>query len=133
MSETMQVLQPAGWAKPLGYANGIAASGRMVFVGGQIGWNAQGQFETDDFVGQARQTLENVVAVVAEAGGKPEHIVTMTWYVTDKREYLANLKAVGAAWREILGRHYPAIAAVEVSALMEDRAKIEIQAIAVVP
>lgn len=133
MGDTMQVLQPAGWIKPLGYANGIVASGRLVFVGGQIGWNAQGQFETDDFVGQARQTLENVVAVVAEAGGRPEHIVTMTWYVTDKREYQANLKAVGAAWREILGRHYPAIAAVEVSALMEDRAKIEIQAMAVVP
>lgn len=129
----MQILQPAGWAKPIGYSNGIAASGRLVFVGGQIGWNAQGAFETDDFAEQTRQTLANVVAIVAEAGGGPQHITTMTWYVTDKREYQANLKGVGAAWRDIIGRHYPAIAAVEVSALMEARAKIEIQAMAVIP
>ena len=127
------VLQPDGWAKPEGYANGIAASGRMVFVGGQIGWNAQKQFQSDEIVDQTAQTLRNVVAVVAEAGGKPEHIVSMTWYLTDKAEYLANLKRIGQVWREIIGRHFPAIAAVEVNALIEDRAKVEIQAIAVIP
>ena len=128
-----EVLQPAGWAKPIGYSNGIAASGRTVFVGGQIGWNAQNVFETDDFVAQTRQTLANVVSVLAEAGARPEHITTMTWYVTDKREYQASLKGIGAAYRELIGRHFPAMAAVEVSALMEDRAKVEIQAIAVIP
>ena len=128
-----EVLQPAGWAKPIGYSNGIAASGRTVFVGGQIGWNAQNIFETDDFVAQTRQTLANVVAVLAEAGARPEHITTMTWYVTDKHEYQASLKGIGLAYRELIGRNFPAMAAVEVSALMEDRAKIEIQAIAVVP
>ena len=127
-----EVLQPEGWAKPAGYANGIAASGRMVFVGGQVGWNAQKQFETDDIAGQTAQTLRNVVAVIAEAGGRPEHIVSMTWYLTDKAEYLANLKEIGQAWREIIGRNFPAIAAVEVTALIEDRAKVEIQAIAVI-
>ena len=129
----MDILQPAGWKKPIGYASGIVASGRLVFVAGQIGWNAECRFETDDFVEQTRQALANVVAVVAEAGGSPEHIVSMTWYLTRKGDYLENLKAVGQAWREILGRHYPTIAAVEVAGLMEDRAKIEIQAIAVVP
>ena len=128
-----EVLQPAGWAKPIGYSNGIAASGRTVYVGGQIGWNAQNQFETDDFVAQTRQTLANIVAVLAEAGARPEHITTMTWYVIDKHEYQASLKGIGAAYREIIGRHFPAMAAVQVSALMEDRAKVEIQAIAVVP
>ena len=127
------ILQPEGWAKPKGYANGVMASGRTVFIGGQIGWNGQCQFETDDFVGQVRQTLENIVAILAEAGGKPEHITTMTWYFTDKQEYLANLKGIGQAYREIIGRHFPAMAAVQVVALIEDRAKIEIQAIAVIP
>ena len=127
------ILQPEGWEKPLGYANGVAARGQQVFVGGQVGWNAQCKFETDDFVGQFRQTLENVVAVLAAGGARPEHITTMTWYFTDKREYLANLKGVGQAYREIVGRHFPAIAAVQVVALVEDRAKIEIQAIAVIP
>jgi enamine deaminase RidA (YjgF/YER057c/UK114 family) len=127
------ILQPEGWAKPLGYSNGVAARGRQVFVAGQIGWNAQGQFETDDFVGQFRQTLENVVAVLAAGGAGPEHITTMTWYFTDKREYLANLKGVGEAYRAVIGRNFPAIAAVQVVALVEDRAKVEIQAIAVVP
>lgn len=129
----MDILQPAGWKQPIGYANGVAASGRLVFVAGQIGWNAECRFETDDFVEQTRQALANVVAVVAEAGGKPEHIVTMTWYLTRKGDYLENLKAVGQAWRAVLGRHFPAIAAVEVAGLMEDRAKIEIQAMAVIP
>ena len=127
------VLQPEGWTKPNGYANGIAAQGRFVFVGGQIGWNAQSQFETDDFVGQVRQTLSNVVAVLREAGAGPQHITSMTWYFTDKGEYLANLKGIGEAYREIIGRHYPAMAAVQVVALIEDRAKVEIQATAVVP
>ncbi len=127
------VLQPPGWAKPIGYSNGIAASGRTIFVGGQIGWNAQNQFETDDLIAQTRQTLVNIVAVLAAGGARPEHIATMTWYVTDKREYLASLKGIGTAYREIIGRHFPAMAAVEVSALIEDRAKVEIQAIAVVP
>ena len=130
---THTILQPEGWAKPIGYANGVAASGRQVYVGGQIGWNGQCEFETDDIVGQVRQTLENIVAVLAEAGARPEHITTMTWYFTDKQEYLANLKGIGQAYREIIGRHFPAMAAVQVVALIEDRAKIEIQAIAVIP
>jgi enamine deaminase RidA (YjgF/YER057c/UK114 family) len=127
------ILQPEGWAKPAGYANGVSARGRQVFVAGQVGWNAECKFETDDFVGQFRQTLANVVAVLAAGGAGPEHVTTMTWYFTDKREYLANLKGVGAAYREIIGRNFPAIAAVQVVALVEDRAKIEIQAVAVVP
>ncbi|MEN3148506.1 RidA family protein [Neorhizobium sp. IRAMC:178] len=127
------ILQPEGWAKPIGYANGVAATGRQVFVGGQIGWNGQCQFETDDFVGQVRQTLLNVVAVLAEAGAGPEHITTMTWYFTDKAEYLGNLKGIGQVYREIIGKHFPAMAAMQVVALVEDRAKIEIQATAVIP
>lgn len=127
------ILQPEGWAKPVGYANGVAARGRLVFVGGQIGWNRQSQFETDDLVGQVRQTLQNVVEVLAEAGATPQHLTSMTWYLTDKAEYLANLKEIGRAYRDLLGRHYPAMAAVQVVALVEDRAKVEIQAIAVVP
>ena len=127
------ILQPEGWAKPIGYANGVEARGRTVFVGGQIGWNAQCQFETDDFVEQVRQTLKNVVAVLNEAGAKPQHITSMTWYFTDKKEYTENLKGLGQAYREVIGRHFPAMAAVQVVALVEDRAKIEIQATAVIP
>jgi enamine deaminase RidA (YjgF/YER057c/UK114 family) len=127
------ILQPEGWAKPVGYANGVSARGRQVFVAGQVGWNGQCQWETDDFAGQVRQTLENVVAVLAEAGAGPEHITSMTWYFTDKAEYLANLKGIGQAYREVIGRNFPAMAAVQVVALVEDRAKVEIQAIAVVP
>lgn len=127
------ILQPAGWVAPKGYANGIAAEGRLVFVGGQIGWNGQCQFETDDLVGQVRQTLQNVVAVLAEAGAGPEHVVSMTWYLVDKKDYLACLREIGRAYREIMGRHFPAMAAVEVAALIEDRAKVEIQAMAVIP
>jgi enamine deaminase RidA (YjgF/YER057c/UK114 family) len=127
------ILQPEGWTKPVGYANGVAARGRMVFIGGQVGWTGQAKFETDDFVGQVRQTLENIVALLAEAGGRPEHITSMTWYFTDKAEYLANLKGIGEAYREVIGRHYPAMAAMQVLALVEDRAKVEIQATAVVP
>jgi enamine deaminase RidA (YjgF/YER057c/UK114 family) len=129
----LAILQPAGWAQPKGYANGVAASGRLVFVGGQVGWNAEQRFESADFVAQARQALANVVAVLAEAGGRPEHVARMTWYVVDKREYLAAGKALGAAYREVMGRHFPAMTAVEVTALMEDAAKVEIEVTAVVP
>ena len=127
------MLQPAGWAAPKGYANGIAARGRLVFVGGQIGWNADQQFEATDFVGQARAALANVVAVLAEAGGRPEHLVRMTWYVVDKREYLASGRALGVVYRELIGRHFPAMTAVEVKSLMEDAARLEIEATAVIP
>ena len=127
------ILQPEGWAKPIGYANGMAATGRMVFVGGQVGWNAACEFESDDFVEQVRQTLKNVVAILAEGGAEPKHITSMTWYFTDKQEYLGNLKGIGQAYRDIIGRHFPAMAAVQVVALVEDRAKIEIQATAVIP
>ena len=128
-----KVLQPEGWAKPVGYANGVSARGRTVFVGGQIGWNAQSRFETDDFVEQVRLALQNVVAVLREAEARPEHITSMTWYFVDKSEYLANLKALGKVYREVIGRTYPAMAAVQVVSLVEDRARVEIQAIAVVP
>jgi len=127
------ILQPPGWAKPLGYANGVAAQGRFVFVGGQIGWNRDSRFETDDLTDQIRQTLQNVVDVLAVAGARPEHVTSMTWYLTDKTDYLANLDGIGKAYREIMGRHYPAMAVVQVTALVEDRAKVEIQAMAVVP
>lgn len=128
-----KILQPEGWAKPVGYSNGMEARGRQVYVGGQIGWNGQCRFETDDFVGQVRQTLQNVVDVVAAAGGEPQHITTMTWYFVDKTEYLADPKGLGEAYRAVMGRHFPAMAAVQVVALVEDRAKIEIQATAVIP
>ena len=128
-----EILQPEGWAKPIGYSNGIAARGRLVFIGGQVGWNGQQQWETDDFADQVRQTLENIVAILAEAGAGPQHITTMTWYFTSKAEYLANLKGLGQAYRDVIGKHFPAMAAVEVTALVEDRAKVEIQAMAVVP
>jgi enamine deaminase RidA (YjgF/YER057c/UK114 family) len=130
---THTILQPEGWARPKGYANGVAAEGRLVFIGGQIGWNGQNRFECHDLVGQVRQTLQNVVAVLAEAGAKPEHVVSMTWYLTDKKDYLANLVSIGKAYREVIGRHFPAMAVVEVTALVEDEAKVEIQAMAVVP
>jgi len=129
----MRILQPPDWVPPKGYANGIAARGTMVFVGGQIGWNGQQQFESDDFVTQARQALRNVIAILAEAGAEPEHITRMTWYVIDKREYVASYRALGAAYREVIGRHFPAMTAVQVTALIEDRAKVEIEATAMVP
>ena len=128
-----QVLLPAGWPRPKGYANGVAATGRQVFIAGMIGWDAQGVFQTDDFVGQVRQALQHIVAVLAEAGGRPEHITRVTWYVTDKREYLAAGREVGQAWREIIGSYNAAMTAVQVTALMEDRAKVEIEATAVIP
>ncbi len=129
----MEILQPPGWKRPKGYSNGVAASGRMVFVAGQVGWNADERFESDVFADQFRQALINVVAVLHEAGAGPEHLVRMTMYFTDKREYLDQLAEVGAAYRATIGRNYPAMAAVEVSALMEDRARVEIEATAVVP
>jgi enamine deaminase RidA (YjgF/YER057c/UK114 family) len=127
------ILQPPGWAPPSGYANGVVAQGRLIFVGGQVGWNERHEFETDDFAGQVLQALRNIVAVLAEAGAQPAHLTSLTWYFTDKAEYIANLKAVGAAYREVIGRHYPAMTAMQVIALMEDRAKVEIQALAVLP
>lgn len=130
---THQVLHPAGWVPAKGYANGIAARGTQVFVGGQIGWNAQQQFETDDFIAQTRQTLQNVTAVLKEAGAGPEHMVRMTWYVIDRDEYNARLKELGAVYREVIGKHFPAMTCVAVAALMEARAKVEIEVTAVVP
>jgi enamine deaminase RidA (YjgF/YER057c/UK114 family) len=129
----MDLLQPPGWAQPRGYVNGVVAEGRIVFIAGQIGWNAEGVFETDDFAGQARQALDNVVAVLAEAGGTPRDIARMTWYITDKREYRAALQEVGRAYRAVIGTHYPAMTLVQVAALLEDRAKVEIEVTAVLP
>jgi enamine deaminase RidA (YjgF/YER057c/UK114 family) len=128
------ILQPEGWAQPSGYANGIAARGRLVFVAGQIGWNPQTcEIETDDFAEQTEIALRNVAAVLREAGAGPEHVTRMTWYITDKAAYLAARRDVGRAWREVFGKHFPAMAVVVVSALVEDRARIEIEATAVVP
>ena len=129
----IRILQPAGWAAPKGYSNGIAARGRSVVIGGQIGWDGQCRFHTGDFAGQARQALQNIVAVLAEAGGKPEHIVRMTWYVLDKREYLAAYPQLGRAYREVIGRNFPAMTAVQVAGLMEDAARVEIEATAIIP
>ena len=129
----MQVLLPPGWPRPKGYANGVVAQGRQVFIAGMIGWDAEGQFQTDDFAAQARQALRNIVAVLAEAGGRPEHLVRMTWYVVDKREYLDSGRAVGQAFRETIGQFDIAMTAVQVTALIEDRARVEIEATAVIP
>jgi enamine deaminase RidA (YjgF/YER057c/UK114 family) len=126
-------LQPPDWAPPKGYANGIAARGTLLFVGGQVGWNARQQFESDEFVAQAAQALQNIVAVLAQAGARPEHLVRLTWYVVDRDEYLSSLSALGRAYRDIMGRHYPAMSAVQVVALMEARARVEIEATAVLP
>ena len=129
----MQVLLPPGWPRPKGYANGVTARGRMVFVAGMIGWDAQGQFHTDDLAGQVRQALQNIVEVLEAGGARPEHIVRMTWYVTDKREYVAAYPEIGKAFRELIGSFNAAMTAVEVAALIEDRAKVEIEVTAVVP
>ncbi|KAB2865314.1 MAG: RidA family protein [Bauldia sp.] len=128
-----QLLHPAHWKKAVGYANGILAEGRTVWIGGQIGWTGDQVFEEKDLVGQVRQTLQNVVAVLAEAGGRPEDIVRMTWYVVDKQDYLANLKGVGEVYRTVMGRHYPAMTMVQVADLIEDEARVEIEATAVLP
>jgi enamine deaminase RidA (YjgF/YER057c/UK114 family) len=128
-----EILHPRNWKPARGYANGVAATGRMVFTGGLIGWNADQEFETDDFVGQVEVALRSIVAVLACAGAGPEHLVRLTWYVTDKREYLDSLKQLGAVYKEVIGRNYPAMALVQVVALVEDRAKVEIEATAVIP
>ena len=130
---TNQVLQPADWARPRGYANGVAATGRQVFVSGQIGWNAAGEFTSDRFSDQVRQALLNIVAVLAEAGARPEHLVRLTWFITSREAYLAEIAAVGAAYREVVGRHFPTMSVVQVVALIEARAQVEIEATAVIP
>ncbi len=129
----MQVLHPKHWAAAKGFANGIAAEGKQIFVAGQVGWTADQVFESDDFVVQTEQALRNIVAVLAEAGARPEHIVRLTWYVTSKQDYISRLRDVGGAYRRVLGRHFPAMTLVQVVALVEDRAKVEIEATAVVP
>jgi enamine deaminase RidA (YjgF/YER057c/UK114 family) len=129
----MQVLHPNNWAATKGFSNGVAAEGRQVFVAGQVGWDARQEIVGDDFVAQVEQALRNVVEILAEAGARPEHLVRLTWYVTDKQEYLARATDVGQAYRRVLGRHYPAMTLVQVVALVEDRAKVEIEATAVVP
>jgi enamine deaminase RidA (YjgF/YER057c/UK114 family) len=129
----MNTLQPPGWAPAKGYTNGISARGTQIFVGGQIGWNAQQQFESDDFIAQTAQTLRNIVAVLNEAGAGPEHMVRMTWYVVDRVEYIARLKELGAVYREVMGRNFPAMSCVQVAGLMEVRAKVEIEVTAVLP
>ena len=126
-------LQPPGWAPAKGYANGIAARGTQIYVGGQIGWNAQQQFETDDFIAQVHQALANVAAVLKEAGAGPEHMVRMTWYVTDRVEYNSRLKELGGVYRDVMGKNFPAMTCVQVAALMEERAKVEIEVTAVIP
>lgn len=129
----MKILQPPGWARPKGYANGVAAKGCPVFLSGIVGWNQNGEFEAADFVGQVRQALKNIVEILAQANARPEQIARMTWYVVDKNEYLNATKEIGALYREIIGRHYPAMTVVEVSGLVEDGARVEIEVTAVVP
>jgi enamine deaminase RidA (YjgF/YER057c/UK114 family) len=129
----MQILQPPGWARPRGYSNGIATQGRIVFIAGQIGWDEQCRIQTDELVAQTRQALANVLTVLAQAGGRPEHIARMTWYVLDKRAYLQASAAIGQVYRELMGKNFPAMTAVEVSALIEDRAQVEVEATAVIP
>ena len=129
----MQTLQPPTWAKPRGFANGIAASGKLVFIAGQVGWTGEGKWEARDFAGQFKQTLQNIVEVLAQAGGKPQHIVRLTWYVIDKQEYLSSLKDVGVAYRAVMGRHFPTMAVVQVGGLIEPEARLEIEATAVLP
>lgn len=128
-----QLLHPSHWKPAIGYANGVLASGQTIFVGGQVGWNADQVFESDDFVMQVNQALQNIVAILKEANAGPEHIVRLTWYVTDKREYLARLREVGGAYREVLGKHFPAMTMIQVAGLVEDQAKVEIEVTAVIP
>ena len=129
----MQKIQPPDWAEPKGYSNGILARGAMLFVGGQIGWNGQQQFESDDFIAQTRQTLQNIAAILKAGGAGPEHMVRMTWYIVDRVEYNARLKEVGGVYRDVMGKNFPAMTCVQVAALLEERAKIEIEVTAVVP
>ena len=133
MTSPHEFLHPKSWKPARGYANGVAASGRVIYCGGMVGWNANQEFETDDFAEQVAQALRNIVMVLAEAGGRPEHLVRLTWFVTSKAEYLGNLRDLGKGYREILGSHYPAMSLVQVVALVEDRAKVEIEATAVIP
>jgi enamine deaminase RidA (YjgF/YER057c/UK114 family) len=130
----MQILQPPGWARPKGFSNGIAVrGGRTVYIAGQVGWTGQGEWQETGFAGQFRQALANILAVLAEAGGRPEHLVRLTWYVLDRQEYLDSVKEVGAAYRELIGRHYPTMAVLQVGGLVEPQARLEIEATAVVP
>src|SRR5258707_7985939 len=133
MSQHMQFLHPKHWSPTKGFSNGVAAEGRQVFVAGQVGWNARQEIVDDDFVAQVEQALRNVVEILAEAGARPEHLVRLTWYITDKREYLGRTSEVGLAYRRVIGRHFPAMTLVRVAELLEDRAKVEIEATAVVP
>ena len=128
----MTILEPPGWPRPKGYSAGISAEGTLVFVSGQVGWDAGGRFASTDLAGQVRQALRNVIAIVAAAGGRPEHITRMTWFITDKPAYVAGQKAVGEAYRDVMGRHFPAMSVIVVSALVEDAALVEIEATAVV-
>lgn len=131
--ETHRFLHPRGWKPAKGFSNGVVAEGRMVFLAGQVGWNAEQRFESRDFVAQARQALANIVTLVAEAGGRAEHITRLTWFVLDKQDYLSQLRELGEAYRSIMGRHFPAMTLLQVGALVEDEAKVEIEATAVVP
>jgi enamine deaminase RidA (YjgF/YER057c/UK114 family) len=128
----MQILQPPDWARAKGFSNGIVASGRLVFIAGQVGWTGQGEWKEKSFAGQFRQTLQNILEVLAQAKGRPEHLVRLTWYVIDRDEYLASIKEVGAAYRELMGKHYPTMAVVQVSGLVEPEARLEIEATAVI-
>ena len=129
----LRPVNPAGWARPKGYSNGVVGRGSLVFVAGQVGWNAEERFESDDFVAQVRQALQNTVDVLAAAGAKPEHIARMTWYVLDKKEYVARIAEIGAAYRDIIGRSFPAMTLVEVSGLVAERARVEIESTALIP
>jgi enamine deaminase RidA (YjgF/YER057c/UK114 family) len=129
----LQFIKPEGWPTPKGYSNGIAGRGRLVFVAGQIGWRPDEHWETDDFAGQLRQALQNTVTILAAAGARPDHIVRMTWYVIDKKEYLAARAGIGACWRDVMGRHFPAVSLVQVAGLVEDRARLEIETTALIP
>lgn len=129
----IEILQPASWVRPIGFANGIAARGRLVFTGGLLGWNEQCRFHSDRLTDQVSQALRNVVTVVAQAGGKPEHIVRLTWYIIDKREYLSQRREIGLIYREVMGRYFPAMAIVQVAALIDEGAKVEIEGTAVIP
>jgi enamine deaminase RidA (YjgF/YER057c/UK114 family) len=133
VTQTRTFLHPRGWKPAKGFSNGVAAQGRMIFLAGQVGWNAEQQFESSDFVAQARQALANIVTLVAEAGGGPEHITRLTWFVLDKQEYLSRLGELGEAYRGVMGRHFPAMTLVQVGALVEDEARLEVEATAVVP
>jgi enamine deaminase RidA (YjgF/YER057c/UK114 family) len=132
-SKGLEILQPQGWPRPKGYSNGIAAQGQQIFIAGQVGWDAEGRFASPKLAGQVKQALENIVAVLAEARGKPEHIVRLTWYVTSRDDYHNELPEIGAAYREVMGKHFPVMSVVQVVSLMEKQAKVEIEATAVVP